>query len=131
MEDIDNRPIVEKIISDATSKDIESYICLEMDDIKSILGGDGLTSTISSTGRGDNAHHMSLQSLIEQYKNCKNIRAILIVFTINEAFPIMEIKEAIDELYKIFIGDEDILFSVLINNTLSVDEVQVNSIIKH
>ena len=55
---------------------------------------------------------------------------ILICFSIHETFPIMEIKEGLDELYEPFDKDEEIIFSVLIDNKLAIDEVQANIIIK-
>ena len=128
--DHENDSTIQKMITDATSKDIDSYIALELGDIKVIVGADGLTSTISSTGIGNNAHKKSLQPLIKHYGNCKNIKAILICFIIHETFPIMELKEAMDEVYKVFDKNEEIIFSVLIDNILAEDEVQTNSIIK-
>jgi len=119
------------MISDATSKEIKSYIAIELEDIKVILNAEGLTSTISSIGRGKSPHKKSIRPLIIHYKNCKNIRAILISFSIHGTFSITKIKEAIGYVYKVFTTDEEIIFSVLIDNTLALDEVQVNSIIKH
>ena len=121
---------IQKMIGDATSKDIESYISLELEDIKAIVDAEGLTSTISSTGRGDNTHKKSLQPLIEHYKNYKSVKAILISFTIHETFPIMELQEAINDVCEVFNKEEEILFSVLIDNMLADDEVQANIIIK-
>jgi hypothetical protein len=67
--DSENDSTIQKMISDATSKDIESYIALELDDIKSIVDAEGLTSSISSTGSGDDANKKSVQPLIEHYKD--------------------------------------------------------------
>jgi len=81
-------------------------------------------------GKGDDAHRKSLKPLIEHFKDCKSVLAILINFSIHETFPIMEVKEAMDEVYEIFNQDEEIIFSVLIDNNLARDEVQANTIIK-
>lgn len=122
--------IIQKMISDATSKDIDAYIHLKPEDIDYILYVSGSTSTIAGTGKGDNAHTKSIYPLVKHYEDCKNIKAILICFSIHETFPIMEIKEAMDGVYKVFNQDEEIIFSVLIDNTLAIDEVVVNSIVK-
>ena len=126
----ENNLTIQKMISDATSKVIKSHISLELEDIESIINAEGLTSTLSNIGRGKDAQRKSIQSLIESYRGCKDIIAILVCFSINETFSILKIKEAIDEINNTFYQDEEIIFSVLIDNALAVDEVQVNSIIK-
>jgi len=128
--DVERDVTIQKMISDATSKSIESHIELELGDIETILKADGLTTSLSSSVIGDNAHKKSLQPLIQHYKDCKTVKAILISFTLHETFPIIEIKEAINELAEIFTKEEDILFSILIDNRFAVDAVQTNSIIK-
>ena len=128
--DTENDSTIKKMISNATSKEIKSYIAIELEDIKVILNAEGLTSTISTTGRGKFSHKKSIQPLIMHYKICKNIRAILISFSIHGTFSITKIKEVMGNVYKVFTKDEEIIFSVFIDNTLALDEVQVNSIIK-
>jgi len=128
--DTDDDETIQKMISDANSQDSNVYIPLELKDINTILNAEGLTSSLTTTGKGKNAHHKSLEPLVKQYKDVKGISAMLICFSIHETFPVMEIKEAIDELYKFFVGEEDIIYSILIKNDLETDEVQVNTIIK-
>jgi cell division GTPase FtsZ len=128
--DVDTDSTIQQMISDATSDDVESYIKLELDDIRSILNTEGLTSSMSSNCSGSRADKKSLRPLINHYRNC-NIKAILICFTTHETFPLMEISEAMNEVNKVFDKDEEIILSVLIDNTLDVDEVHTNSIIKH
>lgn len=118
------------MMNDAISKDMEAHVSLELNDIKSILDAEGLTSTFSNIGRGKNAHNKSILPLIEQYNDCENIRAMLICFTINKTFSLVKIKEAIDEINGFFNQDQEIIFSILIDNKLTFDEVQVKAIIK-
>ena len=126
----ENNLTIQKMLSAATSKVIKSHVSLELGDIESIINAEGLVSTFSSTGRGKDAQIKSIQPLIESYRDCKDIRAMLICFNINETFSILKIKEAIDKINEIFYQNEEIIFSILIDNGLAVDEVQVNSIIK-
>lgn len=128
--DVDSDSTIQKMINDATSKDIKSHVKLELKDVETILKAGGLTASLSSSAIGDNAMKESLQPFIQYYKDCKINKAIVLSFTIHETFSIMRIKEAINEMLESFLEDTEILFSILLDNKLAIDEVKINSIIK-
>ena len=124
-------PTIKKMLHHTTSDSSEFYIKLELDDIKAILEADGVTASLSSIAIGENAHKESLQPLLQHYKDCKTVKGILISFTTHKDFTIIELLETAIDLSEVFTQEEDILFSVLIDNRLSVDEVHTDFIIKY
>lgn len=126
----DSDDTIQEMIKDAASENSDFYISIELKDIETIINAEGLTSSLSNVGRGKNAHHQSLKPLITHYKGGSHISTMLISFTIHETYPIVDIEEALDELYKVVTVEEDIIFSILIDNKLKLDEVRVNAIIK-
>ena len=71
-----------------------------------------------------------MQSLINTFAEYQDVKTILIRFYTHETFPAMNFQDPIDDLYKVFKKEEEIIISILIDNTLPEDWVQVTSIIE-
>jgi len=129
--DYERDTTIQTMINDATSKNSDSHIALELADIKSILNAEGFTSSISKISVGKDAHLKVMYPLVKFYKNNQTLKAVLVCFTIHKDYSFIALKDVIAECGNILISNVEIIFSILINNELKNDEVQMNMIIKH
>jgi len=122
---------IQTMIKDANFKNSDSYIALELTDIKSILNAEGFTSSISNISVGKDAHLKVMYPFVKFYKNNQTLKAVLVCFTIHKDYSVITLKKVIDECENILVSNVEIIFSILINNKLKNDELQMNMIIKH
>ena len=129
--DYERNTTIQTMIKNANSKNNDSHIALELADIKSILNAEGFTSSISNISVGKDAHLKVISPFVKFYKNNQTLKALLVCFTIHKDYSVMALKKVIDECENILISNVEIIFSILINNELKNDEVQMNMIIKY
>lgn len=128
--DVNDDKTIQSMIQDASSKETDSYIKLEVQDIKSIIEASGLTFSISNHAKGENSHMKVIEHLISDYKEEENLKAILIYFTMNEEYPMSLIQEVLDEIARVLTHIFEIIISTLINNNLQENEIDMRAIIK-
>ncbi|NOR56601.1 MAG: hypothetical protein GQ531_10410 [Sulfurovum sp.] len=126
---VENNSVIQSFIKDC-KLDIDAYIKLEEKDINAIVNTKGKISTIAGEGKGKDAVNESMQSLINNFADYQDIKTILIRFYTHETFPAMEFQAPLNDLYQVFGREEEIIISILIDNTLSEDCVSAASIIK-
>ena len=127
--DSEKDSVIQSFINDC-KPEIDSYLELKEEDVKDLLNTKGRISTIEGEGNGEKAVNKSIESLINNFEYHQDIKAILIRFYIHETFPVMEFQDSLDYLFKVFEREEEIIFSILIDNTLAEDCVHATSIIQ-
>jgi cell division protein FtsZ len=107
----------------------ENDINVDFNDLRTVMSHQGLALMGMGSDQGENAAYNALKKAIESplldNLSIDGAMGVLVHFTINSEYSLVEIQESMEVVYEKADEDADIIFGTTTDNSLSPDEIKV------
>ena len=114
-----------QMLEDMQSENQEDSISLSLADINEILDYNRKINIQSNEQTGEDSVNKALHLITEKINNKKQIKAILILFVLNNNYPLIQINNTINNIITSINKNATIIWGTSVNNSFKLNQIKV------
>ena len=114
-----------QMLEDMQSENQEDSISLSLADINEILDYNRKINIQSNEQTGEDLVNKALHLITEKINNKKQIKAILILFVLNNNYPLIQINNTINNIITSINKNATIIWGTSVNNSFKLNQIKV------